>query len=354
MKRKILALVLCISAVFVFAGCGSGSAVATVNGTKITEADHTGYYNYLVAYYQQMYSQFGMEFSVDDSMEITMKTQAIDALVSMEEIRQACKEKDCTPGKKDIRDFKYEQLGVNNKKAYKQSLEQIMDYYGFSEDFAEKMLSQGAYVESLKNCLIEENDIKLSDEEAEKIYNESPESYDNRTVSHILIKPVVKDGEEPSVDENGQTVYTDEQWKAAEDKAKELIKELDDGADFKKLAKKNSDDTTASDGGALEGSFTKADSSYVEEFTNASFELKAEGEYTKEPVKSQYGYHIILCTGIQDKNNDFDEIIKSIKDAKVDDQATELLESFLEEYHEKADVEILYDGYTPLDEGSSR
>ena len=46
----------------------------------------------------------------------------------------------------------------------------------------------------------------------------------------------------------------------------------------------------------------------VEEFANAVRELKVD-EYTKEPVKTQYGYHIILKTGEKDKPE-----LKDVKD----------------------------------------
>ena len=45
----------------------------------------------------------------------------------------------------------------------------------------------------------------------------------------------------------------------------------------------------------------------VSEFSNAVKELK-NNEYTKEPVKTEYGYHIILKTGEKDK--------PKLKDAK--------------------------------------
>lgn len=76
-----------------------------------------------------------------------------------------------------------------------------------------------------------------------------------------------------------------------EDTAKSIIKQLNDGADFNKLVKKYTTDTaTKSDNGKLPafdntGSLDSA-------FMTAAFKLKT-GEYTKTPVKSSYGYHVI-------------------------------------------------------------
>lgn len=75
-----------------------------------------------------------------------------------------------------------------------------------------------------------------------------------------------------------------------EDEAKGLIKQLNGGAKFEDLAKKNSKDPgSAEKGGDLD--FAKA-TDYVPEFSQAMTKLK-KGEMTQEPVKSQFGYHII-------------------------------------------------------------
>ena len=75
-----------------------------------------------------------------------------------------------------------------------------------------------------------------------------------------------------------------------EQEAKDIIAQLDKGADFATLAKdKTTDPSGKSNGGDL-GYFTKQD--MVPEFANAAFALKP-GEYTKTPVKTQFGWHVI-------------------------------------------------------------
>jgi len=76
-----------------------------------------------------------------------------------------------------------------------------------------------------------------------------------------------------------------------EDEAKALIGQLKAGASFADLAKKNSKDPgSAPNGGDLDFA---SPSSYVPEFSQAMTALK-KGEYTMVPVKTQFGYHIIL------------------------------------------------------------
>ncbi len=80
-----------------------------------------------------------------------------------------------------------------------------------------------------------------------------------------------------------------------EDEAKAVKAELDKGADFAELAKKKSKDPGASDGGDL-GFFTKEQ--MVPEFSAVAFSL--EPGKISDPVKSQFGWHIIK---VEEKRN---------------------------------------------------
>jgi peptidyl-prolyl cis-trans isomerase C len=75
--------------------------------------------------------------------------------------------------------------------------------------------------------------------------------------------------------------------------AEDIINQLNHGADFAKLAIKYSIDPGASNGGEL-GWFSQDE--MVPAFANAAFALKP-GQYTKTPVQSQFGWHVILCEG---------------------------------------------------------
>src|SRR5256714_10406475 len=81
----------------------------------------------------------------------------------------------------------------------------------------------------------------------------------------------------------------------SEDEAKAIEDELKKGADFAELAKKKSKDPGASDGGDL-GFFTK--DQMVPEFSTLAFAL--EPGKISDPVKSQFGWHIIK---VEEKRN---------------------------------------------------
>lgn len=75
--------------------------------------------------------------------------------------------------------------------------------------------------------------------------------------------------------------------------AQDIITQLNQGANFATLAQKDSIDPGAKNGGEL-GWF--AQSEMVPAFASAAFALKP-GEYTKTPVQTQFGWHVILCEG---------------------------------------------------------
>jgi peptidyl-prolyl cis-trans isomerase C len=74
-----------------------------------------------------------------------------------------------------------------------------------------------------------------------------------------------------------------------EDAAKKIIDQLNKGGDFAALAKANSKDPAAQNGGDL-GFFKKAD--MVPEFADVAFALKP-GQISQTPVKTQFGWHVI-------------------------------------------------------------
>lgn len=82
-----------------------------------------------------------------------------------------------------------------------------------------------------------------------------------------------------------------------EDEAKAVIKEaMADGADFAAIAKEKSTGPSGSNGGSL--GWFKAQT-MVPAFSNAVKEMK-KGDISKEPVKTQFGYHVIKLEDSRD------------------------------------------------------
>jgi peptidyl-prolyl cis-trans isomerase C len=140
---------------------------------------------------------------------------------------------------------------------------------------------------------------KVDEAEARKYYDEHKDSYEEVTARHILIRTKGS----PVPIKPGAKELTDEEALA---KANELHKRILAGEDFATLAKTESDDTSSSNGGSL-GSFSRGH--MVPSFEQAAFKLKP-GEVS-EPVKSQFGYHIIKVEAHSTKT--FDEVRAQIE-----------------------------------------
>lgn len=105
---------------------------------------------------------------------------------------------------------------------------------------------------------------------------------------------------ETAYEANKQTM--DKEYKAShilvdsEEKAKELIQELEGGAEFAELAKSNSSDSSAPQGGNL-GWFTT--NMMVPAFSESVSQLE-KGNYTETPVQTQFGWHVIKLDDVRD------------------------------------------------------
>ena len=112
-------------------------------------------------------------------------------------------------------------------------------------------------------------------------------------VRHLLVK-----FENGTKDENGNTVYTDEQKAAVKQEADSYLESWKSGAateeSFIELVKKHSDDTSASTGGLFED--ITPESSYVANFLNWSIDENRQVGDT-EVIETEYGYHVMYYVG---------------------------------------------------------
>jgi peptidyl-prolyl cis-trans isomerase C len=164
-------------------------------------------------------------------------------------------------------------------------------------------------------------EVKIDDAELRKYYDEHRADFDQVHARHILVR--MKGSPLPV--KPGQKDLTDEEALA---KAQDLKKKLDGGADFADLAKQESDDTGSGPHGGDLGFFHH--NQMVPAFADAAFKMKP-GEVS-EPVKSQFGYHIIKVEAVKS----FDELKPEIE-KKV---RPEMAAKALEELQKKDAVEL--------------
>jgi peptidyl-prolyl cis-trans isomerase C len=150
---------------------------------------------------------------------------------------------------------------------------------------------------------------QVSEDRVKKIYDEYVKNFpsiDDVKARHILVKE--------------------------EAKAKDLIKQLEGGASFEELAKANSTDGTAQNGGEL-GYFAKTD--VVPAFGEAAFALNV-GEYTKKPVKTDFGFHVIKVEEKRKRPPASYDQIKPYLEAQVRRQ---ILDEMIQSWRDEAGIE---------------
>lgn len=188
--------------------------------------------------------------------------------------------------------------------------EQIYAYYGITDiDKFKDIIRLNYYRTEAVNDYAKKS---VTDKQIQKYYDENV--YGDISCKHILITPAVTD----DMSDEDKTKAD----KEALQKAKDIIKKLKNGESFDDLAKEYSDDTSNKDKGGDLGYFNTGD--MLEEFEKAAFALK-KGKYTTTPVKTKYGYHIILKTDEKEKpslEDKKEEIISTLaSEAKSNDTA---------------------------------
>ncbi len=303
MNKKILLAGVLVSAL-VLTGCGTPTlkngeeVVASVDGKKFTANE----------LYEELKAQGGST-----------------VLVNMFDTYIVNKEIETDDDAKTYADSQYESY----KSSYEsngQNFEDTLETAGYEDADAFKE----ALIVEYKKQKITEDYVKssLTDAEIQSYYDDN--IYGDIEGAHILISPDTTDD------------MSDEEITKAEEKAKkeaeDIIKKLNDGEDFAKLAKEYSDDEgTAEDGGKLTITYGEV----VDEFWNAASKLK-DGKYTKEPVKSDYGYHIIYRESAKEKpklNEVEDEVIDKLVDQKLEEDTTLQTEALVE-LREKYNLKI--------------
>ena len=188
--------------------------------------------------------------------------------------------------------------------------EQIYAYYGITDiDKFKDIIRLNYYRTEAVNDYAKKS---VTDKQIQKYYDENV--YGDISCKHILITPAVTD----DMSDEDKTKAD----KEALQKAKDIIKKLKNGESSDDLAKEYSDDTSNKDKGGDLGYFNTGD--MLEEFEKAAFALK-KGKYTTTPVKTKYGYHIILKTDEKEKpslEDKKEEIINTlVSEAKSNDTA---------------------------------
>lgn len=244
----------------------------------------------------------GGNISIDELYKEMKDTYALNTLINMIDLKLLTEEYPSDDEEEDYIESKLEQLEYSFKNSmyvqyYANFKSFAKAYYGVSSmDAVERILSleykKQLYTEDYAKTLV-------TDKEIEKYYNDSV--IGDIKASHILIKA--------DYDENASETEINKAYEEALKKANEVLTKLKNGEKFEDLAKTYSQDGTKDNGGDL-GWFNRGE--MVSEFEDAAIKLE-KGKYTTSPVKTKFGYHIILKTDQKDKPK-LDEVKEDIID----------------------------------------
>lgn len=286
----------------VLAGCGTGDTVAKVNGEKISIEEYTKDYDIIKKRYE---AQFGPEFFEEKNEEgktmgNVLKENVLDKLVIEAIIMQKASEDKILPTEEEInaqiKSFK-EMVGG------KEGFDKFLETNEMTEEYFKSGIKKELTVEKYREKYLK--DLKLTDKEMKEYYEKNKAKYVTIKASHILVEK--------------------------EEEAKAIVAELKAGGDFGELSKKSTEPGAAERKGDL-GYFGRGQ--MVAEFEKAAFALKV-GEIS-EPVKTDYGYHVIKVT---DKKDSLDKVKEEVKTDLENEKFEERLKALKEEAKVKTYIE---------------
>ena len=210
---------------------------------------------------------------------------------------------------------------VSNQEAYEQALKQN----NITEEQLREDIRENLPVQEVQERVA--GDAEPSDEEIQNYYEKNKEAQfttpEQRCVRHILFN------------------------KDQKEKAEDVKQQLENGGDFAKLAKENSQDPgSAAQGGDL-GCLGKGET--VPEFEQAAF--GAERGEIVGPVQTEFGYHILQVTDVKsEQTRSLQEVESQIRAQLASEKQSEAFTKWIEEQKKMRDVKYLK-GYEPPDQG---
>ena len=276
--------------------------IATVNGEKILRLS----FNKRLNVFRRM----------NQEVTDTVKMQIVDQLTKKILLKQFVEKQEVSASADDIKaEIEKIKFFLQNNPANKDKpLDEILETQGSSvtelEEEVSRALALSKYLES-----------SVTDADKMSYFDANKDAFNGAKVkaSHVLI--------------DTRNLKTEAELKEAKDKIDIVKVQIDKGADFAEMAKKYSSCPSAENGGDI--GFFQRKGSIVEEFAVVAFAMEV-GEIS-EPVKTQFGYHIIMVTEKEDG--------KEVNYADVSDMVDFVYmqlktESLLKELHDKAEINI--------------
>ncbi|MGG1612580.1 MULTISPECIES: peptidylprolyl isomerase [Paenibacillus] len=297
--RMLLIALVTVLAFSVMAGCGKNASsggkdtskvIATYEGGEITENEFDREQRIVLALQPQM-EQF---MQMEDFRQYLVKQE-----IAYEYLEAKADEKTKEAGKKKAE----EQFDLMKSSYGEENFKNMLDAQKVSEaEFKDYMVRIYTVMEGERQ--------KISEDDVKKEFEATKQDYTTASVRHILINFTDPDGKERTEEETLKL-------------AKEVKAKLDKGEDFAALAKQYSEDPGSKDNGGLYENVEV--SNWVEAFKQAA--LTQPLNQIGDPVKTEYGYHIIRVESRTEKK--FEDLTQEQKDMIQTTLASNKLDEFM-------------------------
>ncbi|MBN1632025.1 MAG: peptidylprolyl isomerase, partial [Thermoleophilia bacterium] len=218
-------------------------------------------------------------------------------------------------------------------------LEAALEAQNLTMEQLDRSIRESLWIERMKAAVTEK--VTVTEKEVKAYYESHKSEYveqESRTVRHILISPFrrLSDGSVSSTASEGE-------WEEARSEAEKVRNEIQNGADFITQVEKYSDDDATNENSGKLGAVIRGQ--MVPAFEEAVFDMQ-KGDLS-EPVKTQYGYHLIQVTDITPKRElAYDQVKENIRTALLEQKEAETWEEWLAD--KQAELGVSYrDGYAP-------
>lgn len=323
--RGILLIASMILLLLFSAGCSNKDVAASVNGESISME----LFNQRVEEAKKNFMMQGLDFTSEEGkeFELSIKERVLDVMIEELLIIQQARAEGVLPSEEDIdKEIELIKTHYPTEEDYKNALKEL--------NINEKDLRQAILAEYAMDNLYQKitEDVKeINSEQAREYYQQnkmifsSPEKLE---VRHILF--FVNDGDMPQI----PVIRSDDEAKRL---AEQAINKINQGEDFAKLAKEQSEDTGSKEEGGVY-IFAPAAGTTDKVFTEAAAALSV-GEYTKHPVRSQFGYHVIkLDNIIPAKVEPFEEVEQFIIGQLLQEEKTNRFSQYMDDVKGNAKI----------------
>lgn len=352
MKGKKLLATLALSVV-ILSGCGikSHDTVIKVNDTEITRGQYEKMFKDQSN--NSMLAKMGIEITKEKNgfMYYLTQQRIVNNLIVEALLEQEVEKRGIKISKDDINaEIKMMMDSVGGKEQLSKLLKE--------HNVTQAQFREDVYKTVRMQKLIKTLGVKpATDEEAKKFYNNNPAKFDmpeRVRASHILIAAnpieiadkIRKDSKYKNAPETQISAMVNEELNKAELKANELLAKVKaDPKQFSKFAKENSEDPGSKDKGGDLGFFSSKE--MVPEFSKEAFSLKPDSISAK-PVKSQFGYHIIMVTDRMAASKvPFEKAKPQIKAYLDNQKGIEALDNLTESLKKQAKIEYVDSEFNP-------